>query len=662
MSRMFVRSCLCGGALLISALAGFAQDQTPVASALQATVQTPEVTYFQLQSYLMKRIVTPHAPARPEQWSASGQKLRQHILEDIIYHGWPQSWVQAPPHFEQIAVIETGKGYRLRKLRYEIVPGFTSTAILYEPEVMQGKVPAILNVIGHEPDGNAVEYEQKRCINFARRGILALSLSWIGFGEMAQPGNAHDYTAQLDLVGTSAVGFFYLSMRRGLDLLTALPQADPARLGVTGLSGGGWQTLFLGSLDERVAVAVEVAGFGSQQSNLIRPEDTNEVEESPSDFTVDEDYPFLVALRAPRPTLLIHNAEDDCCFRADLVKPYIYEQIKPFFKLYGAESALGWHENRDPGTHNYQLDNREQAYEFFTEHFHLPVTPEEIVSDAEIRTAQELAVGLPANNLTVAALAKQLGSQIVRPAIPEAKAERASWLKGQREQLKSVVRYKPVTVENAWRMANTKDLGVHTLSYRFDFDNGLSATGIWLAAISSQPGAPVTVVLNDKGYKASETMVTARLNRGEQVLALDTILNGATMPKESNSSVWPMMLVTDGDRPLGLEVAQLLATSKWLQNTTGQQTIRLETEGIRSQMVGLVAASLEPGLFSTVVSNDVLESLGELLNGPLLFRTAPDLYCLDLYKYFDIDRLAAAAAPTTIEKGRRAALEALKAP
>ena len=662
MSRMVVRSCLCGGALLISALAGFAQDQTPVASALQATVQTPEVTYFQLQSYLMKRIVTPHAPARPEQWSASGQKLRQHILEDIIYHGWPQSWVQAPPHFEQIAVIETGKGYRLRKLRYEIVPGFTSTAILYEPEVMQGKVPAILNVIGHEPDGNAVEYEQKRCINFARRGILALSLSWIGFGEMAQPGNAHDYTAQLDLVGTSAVGFFYLSMRRGLDLLAALPQADPARLGVTGLSGGGWQTLFLGSLDKRVAVAVEVAGFGSQQSNLIRPEDTNEVEESPSDFTVDEDYPFLVALRAPRPTLLIHNAEDDCCFRADLVKPYIYEQIKPFFKLYGAESALGWHENRDPGTHNYQLDNREQAYKFFTEHFHLPVTPEEIVSDAEIRTAQELAVGLPANNLTVAALAKQLGSQIVRPAIPEAKAERASWLKGQREQLKSVVRYKPVTVENAWRMANTKDLGVHTLSYRFDFDNGLSATGIWLAAISSQPGAPVTVVLNDKGYKASETMVTARLNRGEQVLALDTILNGATMPKESNSSVWPMMLVTDGDRPLGLEVAQLLATSKWLQNTTGQQTIRLETEGIRSQMVGLVAAALEPGLFSTVVSNDVLESLGELLNGPLLFRTAPDLYCLDLYKYFDIDRLAAAAAPTTIEKGRRAALEALKAP
>ena len=662
MIRMATRFALWTGILWIAAVSASAQDPTPVASALQAPVQAPEVTYFQLQRYLMKRISIPRAPGRPEEWNTSGQKLRKHILEDIIYHGWPQSWVEAPPHFEQIEVIETGKGYRLRKFRYEIVPGFTSTAILYEPETIQGRIPAILNVIGHEPYGNAVEYEQKRCINFAKRGILALSLSWIGFGELAQPENAHDYSAQLDLVGTSAVGFFYLSMRRGLDFLASMPQADPARLGVTGLSGGGWQTVLLSSLDERVAVAVEVAGIGSQQSNLTRPEDTDEVEESPTDFTVNEDYPFLVALRAPRPTLLIHNAEDDCCFRADLVKPYIYEQIQPFFSLYGDESALAWHENRDPGTHNYQLDNREQAYKFFTQHFHLPVTPNEIVSDAEIKTPQQLAVGLPANNLTVAALAKQLGSQIVRPAIPSDKSERASWIQAQRAQLKSVIRYKPVTVENVWRMANTKHLGLHTLSYRFDFDNDLSATGIWLAAISSQPDAPVTIVLNDKGYKASESMVTDRVNRGEQVLALDTILNGATMPRQSNGAVWPMTLVTDGDRPLGLEVAQLLATSKWLQKTTGQRTIRLETEGIRSQMVGLIAASLEPDLFSNIVSNEVLESLGDLLNGPLIFRSTPDVFCLDLYKYFDIDRLEAMAAPTRIEMGRKATLEAPKAP
>ncbi len=625
-------------AFMIAGFSATAQDLTPIGSALQAPVQTPEVTYYQLQTYLMKRIARPHPPARREEWAIEAAKLRRHMLNDVIYHGWPQSWVDAPPHFEQVAVIETGKGYRLRKLRYEIVPGFWSTAILYEPAILPGRVPAILNLIGHEPDGNAVEYEQKRCINFAKRGMLALSLSWIGFGEMAQPDNSHDSTAALDLVGSSAVGFFYLSMRRGLDYLAALPQADPARLGVTGLSGGGWQTVLLSGLDERVSVAAEVAGFGAQASNLTRPEDTDEVEESASDLTVDEDYPFLVALRAPRPTLLMHNAEDDCCFRADLVKPYIYEPIRPFFALFGQEDALAWHENRDPGTHNYQLNNRQHAYAFFSQHFHLLSIPEEIASDAEIRTPQELAVGLPTNSLTVRALAKQLVAHNER-------SQTAADKVAARSKLQSVIRLKPVSLEAAWRMANSKHLGLETLSYRFDFDNGLSATGIWLQAISAKPDAPVSIVLNDHGYKASEAMVKERVNRGEQVLALDTVLNGATMPKQSDGAVWPMMLVANGDRPLGLEVAQLLATTKWMQKTTGHPAIRLETDGTRSQMVALIASALEPDLFSGMVSHEGLSSLGELLDGPMVFRTTPDLFCLDLYKYFDIDGLRAMGAP-----------------
>jgi dienelactone hydrolase len=661
MVRVAARCALAIWTLWIAGVWAVAQDMSPVGSALQAPVQSSDVTYYQLQRYLMNRITLPRVPARPEEWTETAGKLRKHILEDVIYHGWPQNWVDAVPNFEQVEVLETGKGYRLRKFRYEIVPGFWSAAILYEPDTQHGKIPAILNVIGHEPKGNAVEYEQKRCINFAKRGMFALSLSWIGFGQMAQAENNHDNTASLDLVGASAVGFFYLSMRRGLDFLASLPQADPARLGVTGLSGGGWQTTLLAGLDQRVAVSAEVAGIGAQQTNLIRPEDPDEVEENPTDFTVGEDYPFLVAMRAPRPTLLVHNAEDDCCFRADLVKPYIYEQIRPFFKLYGQEAALAWHENRDPGTHNYQLDNRQQVYAFFTQHFHLPVTPDEIPSDAEIRTAQQLAVELPANTLTVAALAKQLGSKVERPAIPTEANARASWAQAQRKQLQSVIRLKPVSLENAWRMANSKHLGLRTISYRFDFDNGLSATGIWLSAISAPPDAPVTVVLNDKGYKGSENMVAERVNRGEQVLALDTVLNGATMPRQSDGAVWPMMVATHGDRPLGLEVAQLLATSAWLQKTTGQQTIRLETAGIRSQMAALIAAALQPDLFSTVVSNEVLKSLGDLLEGPLIYRSTPDVFCQDLYKYFDIDSLQALASPAKIESGEKAVLMAPKA-
>jgi hypothetical protein len=150
-------------------------------------VQPPAVTQYQLQTYLLGRIPALPLASTPELWSAEVNRLRKHILDDVAFHGWPREWVESAPNFQEMGVIESGHGYRIRKLRYEIVPGFMSTALLYEPEEVSGRMPAVLNLIGHEPAGTAVEYEQKRCINLAKRGILALNLGWMEFGELSQP-------------------------------------------------------------------------------------------------------------------------------------------------------------------------------------------------------------------------------------------------------------------------------------------------------------------------------------------------------------------------------------------------------------------------------------------------------------------------------------------
>ena len=142
-----------------------------VESVLEERIQPSAVTAFQLQSYLAKRIPRLPPTLSSDKWRSEEARIRNHVLEDVAFHGWPREWISATPRFQETEVIETGKGYRLRKFRYEIVPGFDSAAILYEPQKINGKAPAILNVIGHEVAGNAAEYEQKRCINFAKRGI-----------------------------------------------------------------------------------------------------------------------------------------------------------------------------------------------------------------------------------------------------------------------------------------------------------------------------------------------------------------------------------------------------------------------------------------------------------------------------------------------------------
>ncbi|MGA8185709.1 MAG: hypothetical protein WB819_18940, partial [Terriglobia bacterium] len=159
---------------------------------MKRQVQRHETIAYQLQEYLFKSIPKLPTPSSAQAWTEEEARLRKQILDDVAFHGWPQAWVNSPPKFEDLGEIAGGNGYRMRKLRFEIVPGFDSTAILYEPLNVNGKAPAVLNVNGHDPLGKGAEYKQKRCINLAKRGIYALSLEWIGYGELAVPGNTHE--------------------------------------------------------------------------------------------------------------------------------------------------------------------------------------------------------------------------------------------------------------------------------------------------------------------------------------------------------------------------------------------------------------------------------------------------------------------------------------
>jgi hypothetical protein len=187
-----------------------------------------------------------------------------------------------------------------------------------------------------------------------------------------------------------------------------------------------------------------------------------------------------------------------------------------------------------------------------------------------------------------------------------------------------------------------------TLSYRFDFSNGLSASGIWLKADDAAERAPATIVLNDKGYAEADETVSQHVNRGEEVLALDLLFTGFSRPQIPDSTDWETLVASTGDRPLGLEVAQLLAVVHWLHTSDPDRSVDIETNGIRSGVIAAVAAALDPRAIHSITSRHAMKSLAHLLDAPVTFRSAADLFCLDLYKEFDIDSITALAAPTLI--------------
>jgi hypothetical protein len=76
--------------------------------------------------------------------------------------------------------------------------------------------------------------------------------------------------------------------------------------------------------------------------------------------------------------------------------------------------------------------------------------------------------------------------------------------------------------------------------------------------------------------------------------------------------------------------------------------VRFESRGMRNQVAALIASALEPELFSEVVIRESIPSLSYLLEKPVEYQQAAELFCLDFYKEFDLDQLAAMCGSTRI--------------
>lgn len=195
---------------------------------------------------------------------------------------------------------------------FESRPGFPVTANLYRPkQTASGKRPAILSPIGHYlGPGKTATDVQARAIALARMGFIVLTYDPIGQGERMTPGNIHhDAGYALLPLGQTIAGWMVWDSMRAIDYLLTLDDVDPRRIGITGNSGGGLNTLFTAALDERVQ-AVAVVGYTFEFRHWIKYAGTHcACTHLPGIFRAMEWFE-IAGLIAPRPLLMLQGEED----------------------------------------------------------------------------------------------------------------------------------------------------------------------------------------------------------------------------------------------------------------------------------------------------------------------------------------------------------------
>ena len=256
-------------------------------------------------------------------------------------------------------------GYSIEKLIFQSRPNVWATATAYVPAIKE-KAPAVLVVHGHWPWARRDPVVQSRCLGLAKFGFFVLAIDAFGAGERYNAparGTYHGalYGSTLWPVGQSLLGMQVYDNRRAVDYLLGRPEVN-GKLGITGASGGGNQSMYAGALDERFHAVVPVCSVGNYQVYLKAACCVCEVLPSALQFMEEGD---LLGLTAPRALLVINASKDGIQFSpAEAAKSL--ERASKVYKLFDVETKVQ-HKVFESG-HDYSQPMRETMYGWMTLH------------------------------------------------------------------------------------------------------------------------------------------------------------------------------------------------------------------------------------------------------------------------------------------------------
>lgn len=361
----------------------------------------------------------------------------------------------------------TADDYVIDKLVYESFPGYFVSALLYRPRKQDGRAPAVLSPCGHSAAGKAERTYQIFHVNLVRRGYIVLTYDPVGQGERSQFWNAARNRSRFNLacgehavlgnplylLGTSLARYRIWDGVCGLDLLAARPDVDAARLGCAGNSGGGTLTAYISALDPRVRAAViscYITTLPRRMANRIQEDPDADPEQDPFRFVSDGiDHAGLLALRAPRPTLLATARRD--FFPIEGARKS-FAEAQHLFAAAGAGDAVERVEADE--RHGLTKPLREAAYAFLDRR----------LAGREPRSKELDVAPRPARELWSSPDGQVAVSFHSRPLLPLAVEEFRKRAKSPRAGLKELLRLEPASAHvEATEVAPGKPGSVHVV-------------------------------------------------------------------------------------------------------------------------------------------------------------------------------------------------------
>lgn len=329
-----------------------------------------------------------------------------------------------PPKTPLNAVIHgkiTRPGFTVEKVYFESVPGFFVTGLLFRPEnSMTKKCPAVLSPHGHggrlqdhgksggkgvlkQIEIGAEKFEESgrmpkiaRCATLARLGCVTFLYDMIGYADNLQLSYklAHQfskrrsnferqkdwglYSAQAEMRMFSIFGLQTWNSIRALDFMESLPDVDPARIAVTGGSGGGTQTILLGALDDRPIASFPNGMVSSSMQGGCTCENA-------SLLRIGSGNVEMTALFAPKPQGM--TAADDWT-REMLIEGKGFHELKKLYALYGKPEYVIC-PDLTHFKHNYNYVTRTIMYSWFNRHLKLDHPEPVIEQDFKLLSKEE---------------------------------------------------------------------------------------------------------------------------------------------------------------------------------------------------------------------------------------------------------------------------------